>query len=126
MGDSSVFIYIVFSFFFFSSYPLLFIRCEPAICSVAPRSAIVPCLLLRREREREGEKKKKHRSPVKHFYIVSQPRGEDACRPGSKGKKLHFWKWRGAGNDWVNGQHRGSLIKKEEGGRDGLEGRAFD
>lgn len=63
---------------------------------------------------------------MKHFYIVSQPRGEEACRLGSKGKKLHFWKWRGAGNDWVRGQHGGSLIKKEEGGRDGVEGRAFD
>lgn len=92
-------------------YPLLFIRFEPAICSVAPRSAIVRCLLLWEKKE-----------ALWNIFKSSVSLRAKACRLGSKGKKLHFWNSSGAGNGEVKGQQRGSLIKKEKGGRDGVWG----
>ena len=105
----------LYSFFFFFFSPLLFIWIEPAICSVAPRSAIVSCLLLPSKKKKKKRKEKKRRGSAKHFKTVSL--GARACRPGSKGKKLNFRSFAESwGNSEVKGQHKGSLIKNEREG----------
>lgn len=112
---TAVYLYLYYCFCFVFSFPLLSVWFEPAICSVAPRSAIVSCLLLWR-----GKKEK----CCETFLNSQSASGRKACRLGSKGKKLHFRNSWGAGNSKVKGQHGGSLIKKEKGGRGG--GRLID
>lgn len=49
-------VYLYYCCFFFSSFPLLFIRLELAICSVAPRSAI--CELFTSVKEKKNREKR--------------------------------------------------------------------
>lgn len=91
---------------------LLCIWIEPAICSVAPLSAIGSRLFLQ--------------STQKHFFTSSLSPGAKACILASKGKALPYKSWWGAGNREVKGQQRGSLIKREREGGMWKGGGMFD
>lgn len=73
------------------------------------------------------KRKKKKKEALWNIFKSSVSLRAKACRLGSKGKKLHFSSSWGAGNSKVKGQQRGSLIKKEKGGRAAVEwGRLID
>lgn len=112
-------------YLFFSSFLLLFIRFEPAVRSVAPRSAVVVELFASAEAGGEGNRKGKIKKKKRCEAFFKSPVSLGARSPQTgfkKAKSFIFGKWQGAGNS--RGQRSAERkFNKDGDGRRGLGGR---